>query len=205
MASRQKPARAEHQKPKDITMKTTLSAATCALLLGLGVQARANADYNFTFSGDGVTATGSFDVSGGVASTGSINVTGAALDGTFGLVQPSPLGSVRGLDGTDIIFDNLYFPTGNPSLDGNGLGFAGGYRGPYQYDYVVNIWGNGPGNYSLFEAGELPGDPTPVGHVYNEYDGGSFTVTPVPDGGATAAMLGAGLLCLALARRRATA
>ena len=68
---------------------------------------------------------------------------------------------------------------GGDELDGWGLFFLIGSAG-------VDIWGNGPDNYSLFEGNSSP-------HVYTEYDGGSF-VTPEP---TSLLLLGTGLLGLA--------
>ena len=40
-------------------------------------------------------------------------------------------------------------------------------------------------------------------HVYNEYDNGTFSATPTPDGGSTVGLLGAGLVSLmAFAKRK---
>jgi hypothetical protein len=176
-------------------MRKEINIVAVGLLLGFGVQAY-GITYDFTFTGGGVVASGWFDAPtlGGVVTDGEVDVTGAALNGTFGWVQGP---TVRAVDGTDIIFDNVFSPAADPALDGKGLGFANGYMSPGHYDGVVNIWGNSPGNYSLFEAGGSV-------RAYNEYDGGTLRVTEraIPDGGITAAMLGMSMLGLGLVRRQ---
>jgi hypothetical protein len=157
-------------------------------------------DFAFTDLVHGVSATGMIDTTGGLATIGSITISGAALDGTFDLVQPQPT-SVRGGDGTDIIFNNLVLSSGNPMLDSGGLGFAGGQRDISHFDYVVNLYGNGPGNYGLFEAGSLS-DGT--GHVYVGYDGGTLSLTAIPEPSTYAAILGLVSLGFAVVYRRKT-
>ena len=126
---------------------------------------------------------------------GSVTVNGAAKDGTFTFASPP---TVRALDGTDINFDNVVNLASTPMLTSGGLGFGLDFSDAQHAQYVLNIWGNGDGSYSLFEAGQLPSIPDTdaivQGHVYNEYDGGSLSLTAsVPDTGSTATLLGIGL------------
>jgi hypothetical protein len=71
-------------------------------------------------------------------------------------------------DGTDLIYDNQLFPTSNPVLNGNGLVFE-------SIAYALNLWGNGPDNYTLFLVGH---DHPQYGPQYN---GGVFSITAVPE------------------------
>jgi hypothetical protein len=174
---------------------SAFSGAALLLLLALAPAALAQT-FDFTFTDGGVSATGSFDVTAGIVTDGSLTLTGAAVNGTFALAAPP---TVRGLDGTDIIFDNQFSPTQNPTLDGGGLGFGMTEIDPAHYDYVLNLWGNSANNYSLFEAGKLP-DGT--GHVYQEYDGGTLSFSQVPEPSTYAVIIGAAALGFAAIRRR---
>ncbi len=180
-------------------------AALLALLLPAPL-ALAQSSYSFTFA-DGsanVVASGAFDVSAAnVVTAGSATVGGidGFLPGTFSLVSPT---TVRALDGTDIIYNNLITPALNPVLDRGGLGFANGYysTGPNagHYNYVLNIFGNSPSNYRLFEAGQLTSAPT-TGYVYNGING-TLNLTQIPEPSTYAAILGLATLGVALIRRR---
>jgi hypothetical protein len=74
---------------------------------------------------------------------------------------------VFGIPGFNV--DNVIYTSGNPVLDVWGLGLTDGL-GNY-----LNIWGNGPGNYSFYELTAGGYGPT--------FDGvatATATVTPVP-------------------------
>lgn len=178
------------------TRKFSVFSGAALLLLLAPAPAALAQSFDFTFTDGGVNATGSFDATAGIVTDGSLTLTGAAVNGTFTLAAPP---TVRGLDGTDIIFDNQFSQSMNPALDSGGLGFGMTEIDSAHYDYVLNIWGNGPNNYSLFLAGQLP-DGT--GHVYQEYDGGTFSFTQVPEPSTYAAVVGAAALGFAAIRRR---
>lgn len=181
-------------------MKNKL-ALMAAGMIAAGTSFHAQAiSYTLDFSGGGVTATGTIDVTGNHDTAGSITVSGAAKNGTFTFAPVSP---VRALDGTDIIFDNVVNIGATHVLTGGGLGFGMNFSDQQHADYVLNIWGNGDGSFSLFEAGQ---GPDGSGHVYSMYNG-SLRLTEAsslaaPDGGSSAAMLGCSLGAIGLIRNR---
>ena len=149
--------------------------------------------YTFSFTGnDGIDATGTVTISGGVATSGSINVINVPLESLPGtttasgnllpLSAGSPISSsasnVRTQDGTVITYDvAAYAPPSDPIFDGTGVCFASGYAGLQSstpsYDTIVNIWGNSPGSYGMFIGEANPAylnpDGTPVaGAPHNE-------------------------------------
>jgi hypothetical protein len=206
-----KPTVADNAKAKKL-MKNGIAALAIGIILAFGAQAYGTS-YTFTFTDGGVSATGTFGVTGGTVTSGTITVTGAALDGTFGLdpitATPPATTTVRALDGTDEIFDNQFFKGSDPVFDPNGLGFSsplttvGTPTTTGRANYVVNLWGNGPGNYSLFEAGQA--DSSGTGHVYNEYDGGTLAVSAVPDTGSTMMFFSIALAGIGWLRRKIVA
>lgn len=179
---------------------SALSGAGLLVLLATVPIARAQS-FDFIFTDGGVTlAQGSFDTNAsGLVTDGSLTLTASAA--SFGFVVPGGPGTfniespttIRANTGTDIIYDNMYSSMSNPTLTSGGLGFGNVLNGS-TYDYVVNLYGNSPGNYGIFEAGQLP---DALNHVYNEVDGGSFNVTQVPEPSTYAAILGA--ICLGFA------
>jgi len=153
--------------------------------------------YNITFTGGSSAANGQIDVVGGIATSGYLDVTLGPNQGTYNLVSlTSPLitggspsvPSIRFTDGTDQIFDNAVNVGSNPFLTGDGLEFAN--------DHLIgfNLWGNGPGSYSLFDVSGPPD--------VHEYiiDGGTATIAPVPEP-TTAGCLLLGLGALVCSRR----
>jgi hypothetical protein len=192
-------------------------ARAVALVLIASAPAAVAQIYTFTFTGnDGIDATGTITVSGGVATSGSINVVNVPLEAP----PYTPLttavgdlltagGDVRNHDGDVVTYDTVANPLSDPIFDGTGVCFASGFYGydggTPEYNALINIWGNGPGSYGMFigEAnvdgnGNVIGDAQWV-YVYNET--GTMSLTPVPEP-ATLGLVSAGLLGLLALRRR---
>ena len=182
--------------------KFPLALFACATALAISPAALIAQSWNFIFTDGTLTASGTFVVSpvalgtytNGLGSnvvgnnayvidSGTITVTGGPLgtiDGSGVLVaSPNPPGYLYtdqnppNSGGANLTIDDVFYPDGNPQLDGQGLlyilsaastGYAGGITG--------GIWGNAPGNYGMFQGS------------YNVYvsGGGSFSA---PEGGAS--------------------
>src|SRR5277367_5349706 len=147
------------------------SLATAMLLTASPTNATA---YRFTFE--------SFDSE--VTATGEITVNAAdeviAIAGEFSGPAYSPDGS--------FIYNNVYYPSGM-TFDIYGVLFAtaqnpGGYW---------NLWGNSPGDYSLWESASS--------YNYPIEESGTLSVAAVPEL-STWAMLGLGFAGLGVAGRR---
>jgi hypothetical protein len=210
-------------------MRTTLwklaVLAGTGLLLASSPAANAALEtYDLTFTGSGgmdATGTITVDTVNQIATSGSISVTGAPIEATPTIVvstsgtlladpntpntwaQPNPT-SVRDHDGDDEIYDNLVNLGNDPILTGNGLGFAAGQYAPQYYETIINLWGNGPGSYSLYVAesqldanGNVIGDPQWVYDIQS----GSLTLTSVPEPATYGAIAGAGMLLVSLGRQ----
>ncbi|HEX3624807.1 MAG TPA: hypothetical protein VGN23_14925 [Verrucomicrobiae bacterium] len=177
--------------------------------------------YDFTFTGnDGIDATGTIGIDGGVAVSGSITVTGVPLEATPStLVTASgalltPDGDVRNHDGDVVTYDTVVNPSNDPIFDSTGVAFGSGYfgtdGGTPEDNTLINIWGNSPGSYGMFigEAnvdanGNVIGDPQWV-YVYDEP--GTLTLASIPESAkwTNSALLGALMSgSLAIRRRRA--
>ncbi len=158
-----------------------LKLAIAVAALFVAAQARADLyDLTFTEQGAGPTvATGQIDIVGGVALSGSLDVTGGSGLGSY-LLQPG-----SGTDGS-FIWDNLVAVGSTPFLDNAGLLFMGGgvELNMYTDSNGYNLWGN---------VGGVNWNPVAIGDA---------TLTSVPDGGLTVALLGGALAGLALLRRR---
>ena len=132
----------------------------------------------FDFSFDIAPETGygslnTLDEGGGefLATAGTLTDTAGSDLGTYvlypggpGLVT-SPLGS--------FVYDNLIFPLANPSLDaiGGPLFITTGLE--------INIWSNGPSNYSFYDSNSYGKYPTAITGP------GTFTLNVDPGGGQT--------------------
>jgi hypothetical protein len=195
-------------------------ASTALLVLMASAGAAVAQTYDFTFTGSGgMDASGTIDIVGGVAVSGSINLTGVPLEAnpstlitaSGSLLPASGATDARNHDGDVITYDNVVNLSNDPIFDGDGLGFGSGYYGmdggTSEYVTIINLWGNGPGSYSLFigEAqvdgdGNVIGDPQWVYHTDNSSTS-SLNLVPVPEP-ATLGLVSAGLLSLLAFRRR---
>jgi hypothetical protein len=166
-------------------MKLKLILVASALLIGS--QARANMyEITFTQTDGPTTAIGQIDVVGGYAVSGYLDVTGGAGIGTYDLassVGSTPTNAPSGIfNYTSDVYIGL-----DPFLPSwGGLLWAAGTD-------EMNMWSNGDGSYSLWGN---------IGGGYNPSAIGTATLSAVPESGATIAMLGGVLLCLAALRRR---
>jgi hypothetical protein len=124
-----------------------LKTAIMVSALFVAAQARATL-YDIAFTGSGYAAHGQIDVAGGLATSGHLTVTAGNDLGTYYLATGGP--SVRVGGGTDLIYDNVVNPSSDPFLDGNGLAFA--LNNVLSSTPGFNLWGNGPGSYTLFDA-----------------------------------------------------
>jgi hypothetical protein len=90
------------------------------------------------FTGGGSAANGAVNFVGSTAISGYLNITAGSNMGTYTLLPGS--GS-----NTLFVWDGLIFPTSNPFLDLGGLLFTNS-------GVEINLFGNGPGSYTLAGA-----------------------------------------------------
>jgi hypothetical protein len=179
-----------------------LFGMTAVLVLLASAPAVADQIYNFTFTGnDGIDATGTISIVGGVAQSGSISVINVPLEAP----PHTPLttaagdfltagGDVRNHDGDVVTYDTVVNPLNDPVFDNTGVAFASGFYGmdggTPEYNTIVDLWGNSPGSYGMFIGEANPADLEPDGtlipgrdaqwvYVFNE--SGTLTLTPVPE------------------------
>ena len=171
------------------TLTTMIASLATAMLL---TASPANATvYKFTFESfdSELTATGEITVNAAdevIAIAGEIS---GLVDETIGSVTPNPdfSGPAYSPDGS-FIYNNVYYPSGM-TFDIDGVLFAtaqnpGGYW---------NLWGNSPGDYSLWESASS--------YNYPIEESGTLSVAAVPEL-STWAMLGLGFAGLGVAGRR---
>jgi hypothetical protein len=171
---------------------TTIAALATAALFTVTTANAATYKFIFQSSDAELTATGEFMVDAAEQVTGisgvvwggltNQTITAVTANPTFPSASYSPDGS--------FIYNNVYYPTGMP-FDINGLLFVtAGSPGGFW-----NLWGNSPGNYSLYESAGS--------YNYPIQESGTLSVTPVPEL-STWAMLATGFAGLGLVggRRR---
>jgi hypothetical protein len=163
---------------------------------------QAYADFSFSF----VDSTGDYSVTGTLLTTsngnGTYTITGGSLTGTgtddlnvaFSVLPIAPNGvSIRPFGSTDLIYDNMLTPGSNPFLTSNGLVAESSNGLSY-----LNIWGNSPNSYTVFQLGY---NTTTQSEIYGPQNNGSANVTPTPIP-AAAWLLGSGLMGLFGFRRK---
>jgi hypothetical protein len=176
------------------SLVTTIAVLATTMFLSVAT-AKATV-YKFTLqSSDAeLMASGEFAVDAAGQVTGASGVIFGLVNQTISAVSPNPnFSSLAYSPDGSFIFNNVYYPTGM-AFDINGLLFvtaqnSGGYW---------NLWGNSPGNYSLWES---------VGSQnYPIEESGILSVAAAPEL-STWAMLAVGFGGLGLVgrRRRTTA
>ena len=169
---------------------TTMIASIAAVTL-LTASAASATVYKLTFEAfdSELTAAGEFTVNAADEVTAISGFISGLTDQTISSVSPNPnfSGPAYSLDGS-FIYNNLYHPSGM-SFDIDGLLFASAHN-PGGY---WNLWGNSPGNYSLWESAGS--------YNYPIQESGTLSVAAVPEL-STWAMFGLGFAGLGLACRR---
>jgi hypothetical protein len=169
--------------------------AVTALLIGIGAVPAFAQNYDFTYTGSGVSATGTLTGTE-IGNTGSYNITGGTIstftpNGDFsGTIDSNPA-DLSAVGGDDVLYVN-------PQKNGFYLGQSPNYGLLFSMSYGGDnlIWagnnGGGGAGYSIW--------------YYDDYDiayPGTFTVTSaVPDGGTTLLLLGLAVAGLAGLRRK---
>jgi hypothetical protein len=193
-------------------MKIMKVFALIALLIGIGAVPALAQMYDFTYTGSYFQATGTLDLVSGLAVSGSgtltyDNGTVTTTPITLFPLNPAMEGNISGdgirSNGTDLNgLDNLVFPGSNPLLDGAGLIFWMGSTAPAA---ALADTGTHP-NFGTVDAYNIysSGSYASIGVLGGPYtiDSGSFTLTSVPDGGTTLALLGLAVAGLAGLRRK---
>jgi len=162
-------------------------------------EAYASYSFNFvngTYGVEGTLITPSNGNGPLTVSGGSVTGTGTSNNGVIYSLVPAPTppsNSIRPFGATDLIFNNQLSPGSNPVLDGGGLVFEA--NGGLSY---LNIWGNGPSSYTLFQLGY---NTITKAEIYGPAVNGTVNVSAVPIPAAVW-LLGSGLIGLAGIRKR---
>jgi hypothetical protein len=159
-------------------IQTIISAMT-TLMLVAGSAANAKV-YDYTFTSPSETIIGQFtvdlsddkvtDVTGTLSGAVDNTITGFVANPSFPNAAYSPDGA--------FIYNDLFHPGQNPDFDVYGVLFTtAGNPGGYW-----NLWGAGPGAYSLYESSPGLGYPIAI-------NGGSLDLVAVPESSTWAMML----------------
>jgi hypothetical protein len=183
--------------------------AIIAILIGVGAVPALAQNYDFTFTDSAYSAQGilvTTNEGGGVyLATSVIDGTLTYLGQTFDLTLVPAGNDARDSGGTDFFGqDNLLYPNSPTELlTTDFLSFQA--TAPGLGTSNVGIWANGGSDYGIQTSWILAGAPlgTP-GWISGSglFTGGTFTLTYVPDGGTTLALLGLAIAGLAGLRRR---
>ncbi len=174
------------------TLTTMITSLATAMLLSASAANATVYKFTFEFFDSELVATGEITVNAADEVTAISGLISGLVDQTIGSVTPNPnfSGPAYSPDGS-FIYNNLYHASGM-AFDIDGLLFTtaqnpGGYW---------NLWGNSPGNYSLWESANS--------YNYPIEESGALSVAAAPEL-STWAMLGLGFAGLGVAgRRRAT-
>ncbi|MGA2660557.1 MAG: hypothetical protein ABSH34_23965 [Verrucomicrobiota bacterium] len=182
-----------------------MQAAVWAAALAIAAQASA-ALYDITLSGGPIDGTGQITATPNgdgsyTAISGSFDLTSGAFNGAQGAVVPTSemnligvgVWSYRAYGGTDFVgLDNKVFPGQAPVVDSNGLMFNDvSFVGPGGAGLAYALWYDGS-NYHLTVNGAR-NQP-----YWNDYVGGTLTLTAVAVPERTTMIAGAGALLLVL-------
>jgi hypothetical protein len=133
--------------------------------------------FDFTSASDSVTASGLFTVAANnevTAITGTVSNTVLGPQTITGIVGNPNFPGPNNTGG--FTYDNV-FTAGDPVFDINGILFqTSGNPGGYW-----NLWGNGPGSYTLYASDSAGGYPV--------QESGTLSVTSVPEASTWAMML----------------
>jgi hypothetical protein len=170
-------------------MKKILSFAVMAFMLTFAASMSATSTYSFSFNVGGNQGSGLLDtalVGNQVwVNGGTVSITAGSAVGTYSVLPggPAPFTSPSGAFFTDNV---LYPSPADPVFDTNGLLLGAGST-------EINIWGNGPANYSFWAYSLSAG-------YFVSYDGeGTASAVPEP---STLALLGSSILGLTGVLRR---
>jgi hypothetical protein len=168
---------------------TTIAVLATTMLLNVATANAAIYKFAFQSSDAELTASGELAVNAAGQVTGVSGVISGLVDQTINAVTPNPKFSSPAYSPDDsFIYNNVYYPSGMP-FDVNGLLFvtaqnSGGYW---------NLWGNSPGNYSLWESASS--------YNYPIQESGTLSVAAAPEL-STWAMLAVGFAGLGVVGRR---